>query len=68
MPTLTLVPTGQTLVRLTWTGVSGATGYELEYDRTAITGRCLYFNDDRNDRLKLELAGKSWTTTSISRP
>ncbi len=55
MPTLTLIPTGQTLVRLTWTGVSGATGYELEYqdgNRDAA-----YFNDDRNDRLELERPG-----------
>ena len=52
-PVLTLHPTGQTIVRLTWTGVSGATGYELEYqegDRDSD-----YFNDDRNARLTLEL-------------
>ena len=30
-PTLTLVPTGTTMVRLTWSAVPGATGYKVEY-------------------------------------
>ena len=50
-----MVPTGQTIVRLTWVTVPGATGYELEYqDGNRDTS---YFVDDRNDRLTLELNG-----------
>jgi len=55
MPALTLHPTGQTLVRITWTGVTGATGYELEYQ--AGNRDADYFADDRNDRSELMLDG-----------
>jgi len=45
-PTLTLVPTGQTMVRLTWNEVPGATGYKVEYlEDAAVTA------DFANDRI-----------------
>ena len=44
-PTLTLFPTGQTIVRLTWTDVAGATGYEVEYAEGVTTG--IQFDDAR---------------------
>ena len=57
MPVLTLDPIGQTLTRLTWTEVSGATGYELEYHSG--NWDASDFEDDKsrdtNARLTLEL-------------
>ena len=36
-PTLTVVPTGETMVRLTWSPITGATGYLVEYTEGATT-------------------------------
>ena len=42
---LALFPTGQTIVRLTWTEVAGATGYEVEYAEGVTTA--VQFGDAR---------------------
>ena len=47
-PTLTLVPTGETSVRLTWSPITGATGYLVEYTEGETSGT--EFGDDRIPR------------------
>ena len=53
-PTLHLDPTGQTMVRLTWTAVTGAIAYELQYVKGVATTDNL--NDDRFDKMSVTLA------------
>ena len=47
-PTLTLVPSGQTSVRLTWSAVPGATGYKVEYFEGALTAADVGGFGDKN--------------------
>ena len=64
-PTLTMVPTGESVVRLTWVNdgdtPSGVIGYELQYAEGVITEG--QFNDDQRAKMSKSLSASPMYTT-----
>ena len=59
-PTLVATSTGKSMIRLSWSGVTGATSYEIEWGKTAAG---FDFTNAQVPRQKMTLSGTVRTTT-----